>query len=546
MLTPRRALIAALLLSFCLNVYGITWGLPDARGWAPDEIFPGQVLEGMRSYFSFGWHYTYPALHFVLLAACYLPFIKLHQLGVIGGDLNFTLFLVGRGLTVLMSLGALYFLYECARRLYNEWVGVMAVLILALTPQYVYYSKTVNLDIPDLFWFLWSMVFYVKILEQNRNENRPGNLLDYLGLAITAAFAVCTKDQAAGMYLTVPPLLFLSELVARRAREQTFSAGSVIKTLFSRQNIYAGVVAALLFVLLHNWIFNWSGFLKHLDIIMGKESRARYYMFENDFDGHVGLFFQMLRSYVFCLGLPALFLCLVGAFVDFKERGWRSNTFYFLTSAVVFYVMIIRPILYNVDRYFIPIVAFLAIFGGFAAVKLTIAAHAELERESPSLWHRLTPRLTVFLLGVILGWSFLRANSINLQMVSDSRYVVESWFRDNVPANSTVHLFSRNYYMPRLHGYQTKPGHPALAHLGQMNDSWAVVSAREIARYKPRSPGYQFYKRMLEGTTKCGLRYRYQAHPHLDVLSPPFDLTNLAKVNPDLWIYYCPRQSESA
>ena len=540
MLTPRRALFGALGLSLCLNIYGITWGLPDARGWAPDEIFPGQVLEGMKTYFSFGWHYTYPALHFFLLAFCYLPWIKLHELGVLTGDLTFTLFIVGRGLTVLMSLGSLWFLYECGRRLYNEWVGIFAVLLLALTPQYVYYSKTVNLDIPCLFWFLWSMVFYVKILERNRNDSQPGDIRDYIGLAVTAAIAVCTKDQAAGMYLTIPPLLVFSELLANRGRGESLA---LLRTVLSRQNLMAAAVAGLLFVLLQNWIFNWSGFLKHLDIIMGDESRARYYMFENNFDGHMGLFAQMLRSYAFCLGLPALFLCLVGVVMELRERGWRSNTVFFLTSAVVFYVMIIRPILYNVDRYFLPIIAFLAIFGGYAAVKLSIAAHAELEADKRTLWKRMTPRLTVLLLGCILGWSFLRANSINLQMTNDSRYVAEQWFQQNVPPHSIVYLFSRNYYMPRLHHYKTKTGHPKLGHLAWMNDEWAVLSAREMARYKPGSKRHVFYKRMLEGSTKCQMKFRYAAHPSLNVLYPPFDLTNLAKVNPDLWIFYCPRQT---
>jgi hypothetical protein len=51
------------------------------------------------------------------------------------------------------------------------------------------------------------------------------------------------------------------------------------------------------------------------------------------------------------------------------------------------------------------------------------------------------------------------AVSIDLELIYDSRYEAETWFRDNVTPASSVGAFSNPQYLPRVHelGYATYP-----------------------------------------------------------------------------------------
>lgn len=53
----------------------------------------------------------------------------------------------------------------------------------------VYYSKTMNVEVAYVFWFVWGMLFYILAIKFKRFR-------DYLLFIISAVFSVCTKDQA--------------------------------------------------------------------------------------------------------------------------------------------------------------------------------------------------------------------------------------------------------------------------------------------------------------------------------------------------------------
>ena len=63
-----------------------------------------------------------------------------------------------------------------------------------------------NLDVPYLFWFALSFYFYANVVKRNR----PGDLYGY---AVAATLAICTKDQAYGLYLL--PTLHIALLAWR-------------------------------------------------------------------------------------------------------------------------------------------------------------------------------------------------------------------------------------------------------------------------------------------------------------------------------------------
>jgi len=76
-------LFLLLLFSLVMNLCGIHWGLPDYRGWAPDEVTPSYILNAIQHKFSNGWHELYPPLHFYILAVSYAPVYLLDLLKLI-------------------------------------------------------------------------------------------------------------------------------------------------------------------------------------------------------------------------------------------------------------------------------------------------------------------------------------------------------------------------------------------------------------------------------------------------------------------------------
>ena len=98
-----------------LLVWGITWGLPAMpESWAPDEIRPFVVREGLAQAFSGGWVQLYPPFHFYSLALLHVPTLWLESAGRFDlrrlGDYN-AMFLMYRVVSVVMALGLVVLVY---------------------------------------------------------------------------------------------------------------------------------------------------------------------------------------------------------------------------------------------------------------------------------------------------------------------------------------------------------------------------------------------------------------------------------------------------
>ena len=171
-----------------------------------------------------------------------------------------------------MALGALGLISAIGRRLWDERTGWAAALLFALSPVTLYYAKNANLDIPYVFWLALALFFYVRILQENRRR-------DYLWLGLSAALAVCTKDQAYGFILLMPVVL-LFHLRAKLALP--------LREFLPRALHFAGPAAlgfAVPFVAIHNILFDPAGFwracpgrhragVRRLAPVLGRSGRA--------------------------------------------------------------------------------------------------------------------------------------------------------------------------------------------------------------------------------------------------------------------------------
>ena len=64
-----------------LNAIGIWWGLPGGS-WAPDELTPTLVLGAAARWFANGWFDRYPPFHYYVLTAAFSPMLLLERWGV--------------------------------------------------------------------------------------------------------------------------------------------------------------------------------------------------------------------------------------------------------------------------------------------------------------------------------------------------------------------------------------------------------------------------------------------------------------------------------
>ena len=301
----NRVLWLLLATSFLLSVAAIDWGLPQAITWAPDEVHPIDVTEAVAKRFSNGWHLKYPPMQLYLLAIVYAPFFVDEWCGMV--DLtavgtHAALFVLARAMSVGMAVGTVYVVYLCGLQLYrSRTAGLAAAALVATMPPFVYYAKMANVDVPYLFWFALSLLFYIRIVQADRTG-------DYIRFACTAALAICTKDQTYGPY--VFPAAHLVWL--RMQRGGAVGAWARIGAAWSDRRLRWAAFAGIgVLGLGYNLVFNLNGFLEHVAVLVGPLSQEAR-MFAATPAGHLSMAWEALGVLGLCLSLPGLLVCGLG------------------------------------------------------------------------------------------------------------------------------------------------------------------------------------------------------------------------------------------
>jgi 4-amino-4-deoxy-L-arabinose transferase-like glycosyltransferase len=78
---------------------------------------------------------------------------------------------VARLVSIIFSTAAVYFTYKLGRLVYNDFVGLLGALFLALTPAFQLVGRNVQLEAPMLFFVLASLYFYIKSLSEEGENN---------------------------------------------------------------------------------------------------------------------------------------------------------------------------------------------------------------------------------------------------------------------------------------------------------------------------------------------------------------------------------------
>jgi len=506
MMGPRGALGLVLAMALVLGAWGLRWGLPGEFGWAPDEVLPADVDSAVAQRFAHGWHTKYPPLHFALLAGASAP-VRLagHVAGWDEARVHDARMTAGRVLSLALSLGLLVLVYRCGREMGDAWAGVLAAALLALSVPFAYYAKIANLDVPYLFWFALSLLFFLRA----RRRAQPR---DFALFALAAATAVATKDQAFALYVLTVPFLWW-ETVRRGG------SGRLAATMCG--------TGAFAYAVLSGALFNPAGWLAHLRLIAGP-ARTSFRMFDQGLGGHLELLGQTARHLLFVMGGPSLLAALAGLVLAGRERASHRAWLAALVPAVSYVLFFPLVVLYIYDRFLLPVALVLSLLGGLALSRAL--------RTRPGAGRAATV--------AVLAFAALRAASVDVLLARDSRYTVEDWLRREVGPAPLVAAVGPLEYLPRFDGLHWRRLGPAASRLAQVNPEVVVVNADYARRADEGTGERAFYAALDDGSLgyRVALRHRTSPRVLLDTDALRRDghghiWSNLDKVDPEIVVY---------
>ena len=473
--------------SLALNAIGIWWGLPGGS-WAADELSPLLVLGGAARWFGHGWFDRYPPFHYYVLTAAFSPMLLLERWGrlELTSEVPYaSLALISRLISLAAGIGTLLAIYASGARTFGKGAGVWAAAMFALVTPFVYYAKTANLDVPYLCWFAISMVFYLRALDGLE-------LADIVGFAVCGTAAICTKDQAYGLYLLTP---FAIVWQMWRVNREAGVPRPLLRAIFDRRLQWAAAVAVCVFVLVHNLAFNFHGFVEHVRYITGGGSEA-YRDFEPTVAGRTALLWLSMTIVRVAWGWPMFVVSLAGVALALLTPQDRRIALWLALPVVSYYVGFVNVVLYNYDRFMLPVCLILSLFGGMAVDTWLAPARR------PKTW-----RLAVA--AGIFAYTMLCAATVDLVMLRDSRYAVEDWLRATIRPGDVVGFVFPEQYYPRLNRFNAAQI-VSVSELKEQEPAYFVLNADYALAEPPDSEIGQLIAGLQNGQLGYSIVFRFR------------------------------------
>jgi PA14 domain/Dolichyl-phosphate-mannose-protein mannosyltransferase len=518
------ALSCVVAASLLLSVVGVWWGIPSE--WAGDEIGPVTVLNAIEHRFSGGWFDRYPPLQMEVLSVVFSPLLILQRARLfhLSEVAEFgALLLLSRLVSIAAAAGTIVAVFRAGREAFGNRQGLLAAAAFALVTPFLYYAKTANPEVPYVFWFAVSLIFYIRL-------NRTLALRDFLGFALAGTLSVCTKDQAYGLYLLTPLA------VAYRLWEAHRSNGSqrpLFDAITDRRLWIAGGAALVLFSIVHNIVINPSGFLAHVRDITGPGQQG-YQMVDTTIPGRMALARIVADLNQRSWGWPLWIAAIAGLALAIAEQSTRRVSILLSVVALSYYIGFINVVRYAFDRYLLPICVIEALFVGFVLDRLLRASQGA------------APRVARASIAIALLYTGLYAGTVDVLMVRDGRYAAEQWLRSRHAGRLVGTMFPVTV-LPRLRDFDTAE----IRNVSDLHDAKPAFFLLN-ADYARAVPGNRPEAVLAAGLQQQTLGYRlaFRSHapapwpwlpsPHPNLVGPRDEvpvLSVLTQVNPAIEIY---------
>ena len=355
--------------------------------------------------------------------------------------------LVSRGVTVLFGLGAVAWLYALGKRLTGRAaVGLLAALLLALSPSAIKINRFITPDSFVVFFVLGTAWFSLGILQHGRTR-------DYLLAGLFAGLAVSSKYNAA--------LVVVLPLAAHFIRHgwEGLVTGDIYKAM---------MVCGLAFLLTTPFaLLDANQFIDDVQYEMQHYASGHPGMEGDSLSWYLRYLWQV-EGPLMLLGAAALAVKCAQA-LPVVWRSWgkpfqtdQARRAAWLAAALfplVYFVFISRYVVRN-DRTLLPVIPFLLLFAAAALVELAQAAQRPARR-----------------LGRGLAWagvSLLALLSLALPVLTLVEYLpalraavpeqqAREWVQANLPAGTTIALESYSPYLDARQ-YRLQPMYRIIDH----------------------------------------------------------------------------------
>ncbi|MBX3262721.1 MAG: glycosyltransferase family 39 protein [Labilithrix sp.] len=423
-----------------LHTFGIGWGLPSTDGWDVDGIAPRDFLPGLVETFTPGRYFTYPPLHLALLALLTLPVTVVQLLrapSLAPDDLVATFLsvpvmttfaLVARVVSLLMSLGVVLIVGRIARSIFPgvRSARAWAMAICGVEVAGTYYAHTTNLDLPALFWA--SAALLVLVLALERDEPRR-----LRRVAVFAAFAIATKDQAYAVFALSMPAVLVAWTLARPRSGRAEIA---------REALHCAAIAVGLVLVLDAAPFNPTGFAARVRFLTGPASQD-FAQHSRDWAGRLSALEDAVRFFPNHYPVALAPILAAGAFVAVTSNEGRGRVAAVVPLlAAASFTLAFNCVARRVEeRFMMPQMQLIAVYGG--GVGVVVERSLAARRRALAAFVAVTAGV-----GVVLG---LRLSaSMLLTMTGDARYAAERWIHEHVKPGELVEVYGGNVYLPRL------------------------------------------------------------------------------------------------
>ncbi|MEO8085060.1 MAG: glycosyltransferase family 39 protein, partial [Ardenticatenales bacterium] len=528
-----RGLMLVLALSLALNTVGAGWGLPNEHSWSNDDQTPkiplriGQIWCCSTD--------KYPYLQPLITHAIYAPSLWWWRArGELAADCaklsdakcysrSFEQFgwlmRLSRLLAALMGVGTVAAVYVLALRLYaDRRAATAAALAAAVIHEVVLFSHFGNVDVPYLFWFAWSMVAFVDIVDK-------GRLRDYAAFGLLAAASLASKESIVGAYVLVgAAILVVHARRALAARPPGASAWPALGRSVIDRRLWA-LAAGLfgLYGIANNVLFNRQGFIDHVNHWIGGTGIDPW---NEGYTGPLALVATFLARLRDGVGWPWLALAAIAV----VWAAWRDRrTLWAVLPAVSYYHFTIAPIRYAYTRFTMPVAILLAVPVGLLVADAIAAPNGQ----------RWFGRATWFVraaAAVALAHAFLYSVHVDVMLLGDSRYPAERWLKANVPTDAEVLGIGSTTYLPRLEwlGYRDRRLDRDTATVAEVlaRKAEVVVTTRR-SRFETGGVDASF----VEGLKRAGFAVVYE-HQASAPLAPLLGTDYIeSRVNPEVVIF---------
>ena len=189
-------------------------------------------------------------------------------------------------------------------------------------------------------------------------------------------------------------------------------------------------------------------------------------------------------------------VCLGGVILALLTPAPRRAALWLALPVIGYYASFVNVVLYNYDRFMLPVCFILALFGGLAV-----------DRWLPADGRARPWRAAVT--GGVFACTMLYAGMVDLVMLRDSRFTVERWLAARVgPADTVGYVFPLQYY-PRLERFNTA-GLSPIPELQQVRPAYYVLNA-DYARAEPSdSDTGKLIAGLENGHLDYALAFRYR------------------------------------